>query len=152
LRRGSNVSGDEILSYVMTTFEGLTLVYLSGEKGLFNNPGKKLSKGAYFITFRDETSERGTRLRLSLSVSKQTYQALFGFSPAEFPQKKGELREEPDELSPHPEHGHLGWITVLDPSEKSFRRLKPLLKESYELSKKRFDEAWKKRTTTLIRR
>ena len=144
---------EEILGYAMSNYEGLTLLYHLGEKGLFYNPGKKLNKGSYFITVKEESEEC---FRVNLLVSRTAFIGLFNVGP----EKTEEVLKvvcpggsEPEDLFiPHPLEGRLGWVSVLNPTQKSFKRLKPLLKDAYQLAKERFEEAWKKKTTSVMRR
>lgn len=70
--------------------------------------------------------------RLNIGLSRETYQALapdetvaYDFSTL-------------DQLMPHPVYGQNHWVCVLNPSEETFERLKPLLAESYERAVRRY--------------
>lgn len=154
---------EDILGYVMQNFEGLNLLYLLGEKGLFYNPGKKVPKGTCVVTIREDAKhdkvagEKGEEnwYQVSLCVSRRTFENLFGQTPEQYGEQKdtrGDTPVEVDVIMPHPEHGHLSWVAVINPGEATFKKLKPLLKEAYEMSRKKFDDAWKKKTTAIIRR
>jgi hypothetical protein len=63
--------------------------------------------------------------RLNIGVSKDTYASLF------------EDGAEPDftaldRLMPHPVYGRNYWISVLNPSDATLERLRPLLQEAYD--------------------
>jgi len=42
-------------------------------------------------------------------------------------------------LMPHPVYGKSHWISVLNPGEATFERVKPLLGEAYEIAKERIE-------------
>jgi hypothetical protein len=149
MSEGQISKADELIAFVLSSFEGITLMYHLGEKGLFYNPGKKLQKGAYFITVKEDS---GDGYRLSLAVSRQTFHGLFGCYPSEIAEQGLFFGDEEDAIVPHPEFAHSGWITVRSPGEKSLKRLRPLLKDAYELAKEKFSQAWKKKTTSVLRR
>lgn len=68
--------------------------------------------------------------RLNIGVSKKTYTAMF-------PENGAHDFTELDTLMPHPVYGVNHWVSVLNPSEATFVRLRPLLDEAYEIAVKR---------------
>lgn len=46
----------EIIECTTSKYEGIVINRNWGEKGLFFNPGKKLPKGVYILTFKETTS------------------------------------------------------------------------------------------------
>ena len=68
--------------------------------------------------------------RLNVGVGKETYRSLF---PGEGEHDFTAL----DVLMPHPVYGRQHWVCVLNPSEKTFETVKPLLAEAYEIAVKR---------------
>jgi len=70
--------------------------------------------------------------RLNIGVSKETYRSLF---PDEAEHDFSAL----DVLMPHPVYGPNHWVCVLNPSETTFEKLKPLLTEAYRIAVRRFE-------------
>jgi len=68
--------------------------------------------------------------RLNVGVGKETYRSLF---PGEGEHDFTAL----DVLMPHPVYGRQPWVCVLNPSEKTFETVKPLLAEAYAIAVKR---------------
>jgi hypothetical protein len=65
--------------------------------------------------------------RLNIGVSRGTYRSLFDDAEAhDFTAL--------DRLMPHPVYGSQSWICVLNPSAGTFERLKPLLREAYQIA------------------
>jgi len=75
---------------------------------------------------------RPSVFRLNVGVSKETFRAFF---PNEGEHEFAAL----DQLMPHPVYGKNHWISVLNPSEATFERVKPLLGEAYEIAKGRIE-------------
>ncbi len=72
--------------------------------------------------------------RLNIGVSKPTFQALFGTD-------KIDLRTYDftalDTIMPHPDYAAQSFLCVLNPSDATFQKLRPLLAEAYELAVRR---------------
>ncbi len=65
--------------------------------------------------------------RLNVGVSRETFRSLFGDDLAyDFTAL--------DRLMPHPVYGRQSWVCVLNPSAETFERVKPLLREAYEIA------------------
>ena len=45
-----------------------------------------------------------------------------------------------DRFLPHPVYAWMGWLCVLNPSEKTFEDLKPYIQEAYEYAKEKFSK------------
>ena len=43
-----------------------------------------------------------------------------------------------DRIIPHPVYAWMGWLCVLNPSNKTFEKLKPLIDEAYEYAKEKY--------------
>jgi hypothetical protein len=68
--------------------------------------------------------------RLNIGLSRESYRSLFlEEGSCDFTAL--------DELMPHPVYGRMHWVCVLNPSEATFERLKPLLADAYELAVRR---------------
>jgi hypothetical protein len=65
--------------------------------------------------------------RLNVGVSRETFRSLFGDDGTyDFTAQ--------DRLMPHPVYGRQSWLCVLNPSAETFERMKPLLREAYEIA------------------
>ena len=43
-----------------------------------------------------------------------------------------------DTIMPHPVYAWMGWVCVLNPTEQTFDKLKPLIQESYLFAQEKF--------------
>ncbi len=143
---------NEILNRCLETLEGAVLVNSWGEQGLFYNPERLLKRGVYILTVKNKDGEndKGSRLDrdgiypLNLGVRKKTYEKYFGCLPKR--PAKGKTADtgydytETDKIIPHPVYAWMGWICVLNPSEKTFEELKPLISEAYEYAKEKYSK------------
>lgn len=74
--------------------------------------------------------------RVSIGVSKQTFQTLYG---------AGDIQIENydftalDTLLPHPVYWRQSFLCVLNPSDATYQRLRPLFAEAYELAAQRYN-------------
>ena len=143
----SQLKIEEIIDYTTSNYEGVVEDRNWGERGLFYNPEGKLPKGIYILTFKekDGPNDKASNVnrtgvyRLNLGISKQTFKDLFG----EIPKRPlagqivdtGHDFEILDEIMPHPVYGWMSWIGVLNPSNTTFNKLKPLIDEGIELAK-----------------
>lgn len=66
--------------------------------------------------------------RLNVGVGKETFHALFGEQ-----EEAGIDFAALDRLMPHPAYGKMYWVSVINPSAKTFEAVKPLLVEAREL-------------------
>lgn len=74
--------------------------------------------------------------RLNLGVGKETFRALFG------EQQQGQGQADIDftaldRLMPHPIYGKMCWVSVINPSAKTFEAVKPLIAEARSLAASR---------------
>ena len=141
---------NEILQYCLNQLPGTVLVESWGEKGIFYNPGHVLKRGVYVLTVKekDGDNDKGSHLnregvfRVNLGLRKQTFREIFGQVPAR--PGAGEIVAMPydftalDTILPHPVYGWMGWVSVLNPSNETFEKVKPLIAESYEFAKEKF--------------
>lgn len=147
-----NVSIDDIIDYTTSRFEGVVENTNWGERGLFYNPENKLSKGIYILTFKekDGPNDRASNVnradvyRLNLGISKNTFRQIFGEIPrrplAGQVADTGHNFSELDRIMPHPVYGWMSWIAVLNPSDKTFEQLEPLISEGVELAKVKYSK------------
>ncbi len=65
--------------------------------------------------------------RLNVGIGRGTFRSLFAEDePYDFTAL--------DRLMPHPVYGRQSWVCVLNPNAETFERVKPLLREAYELA------------------
>jgi len=75
--------------------------------------------------------------RLNISVSRDTFQAMFG---------KGKIDISAydftalDTIMPHPDYSSKFFLCVLSPSEATFERIRPMLAEAYDVAMKRYNK------------
>lgn len=65
--------------------------------------------------------------RLNVGVGRETFRSLFGDGGTyDFTAL--------DRLMPHPVYARQSWVCILNPSAETFERMKPLLREAYEIA------------------
>jgi hypothetical protein len=69
--------------------------------------------------------------RLNIGVGKETFRALFGEVPATADHAAL------DTLMPHPVYAKMCWVSVINPSAKTFETVKPLIAEALSLARSR---------------
>ncbi len=134
---------DEIISRITSEMTGVVPKSSWGETSLFYNPGNMLPNGVYFCTIKekDGANDKSSNLardgvfRLSIGVSKATYEKLFGERPKR--PAKGDIVNtghdftQTNVLMPHPIYAWMSWVCVLSPSTEKFEEIYPLLEEAY---------------------
>lgn len=66
--------------------------------------------------------------RVNLDVGKAKFEALFGFAPRDLADRRGDFDfAAVDTLIPHPTYGANGWVSIVEPGERSDDKLKGLL-------------------------
>jgi hypothetical protein len=80
--------------------------------------------------------------RLNIEVGKETYRSLFGRQPTP-PGVSGMVNTGHDftvldQLLPHPVYAPQSWVCVLNPSDATFQKIRPLLAEAYDLAVSRY--------------
>jgi hypothetical protein len=68
--------------------------------------------------------------RLNVGVSRETFRSFFADVGTDGTHDFTAL----DRLLPHPVYGRQSWVCVLNPSAATFERVKPLLREAYEIA------------------
>jgi hypothetical protein len=80
--------------------------------------------------------------RLNIGVGKETYRSLFGQQPAPAAAAgmvdTGHDFTALDQLLPHPVYAPQSWVCVLNPSDATFQKIRPLLAEAYDLAVSRY--------------
>jgi hypothetical protein len=69
--------------------------------------------------------------RLNIGVGKETFRSLFGEVPATADHAAL------DTLMPHPVYAKMYWVSVINPSAKTFETVKPLIAEALSLARSR---------------
>ncbi len=141
---------EEILKYCLENLKDTVLVESWGEKGIFYNPNNVLKRGVYVLTIKekDGDNDKGSNLdrenvyRVNLGIRKKTFIKLFNEVPKR--PNAGVIVDinydftKLDKIIPHPVYDWMGWISVLNPSNKIFEKLKPFIQESYEYAVEKF--------------
>ena len=144
---------EEIHRYIMETCAEVRVIPGPGQDEYFYNPEDRLEQGTHMATLKrkdgkgDKASrlDRGGLFRLDLGVPRETYVELFGRlrkTPS-----KGDVIAGPwdftmiDTLMPHPSYGWDGWVSVINPSAKTFQEeCRPLIGLAYARAVARFNE------------
>lgn len=146
----NNITPEQILQYCLKNLDGTVLAESWGEKGIFYNPNGVLKRGVYVLTVKEKDGEndkasgldREGVYRVNLGVRKNTFLEMFGTVPKRPP--KGGVVDMPcdftetDKILPHPVYAWMSWICALNPSEGTFEKLKPLIREAYEYAKEKY--------------
>ena len=144
---------EAIRRYVAGTFEGVDVQIGSKEDGspeiawgdtfFIYDPQRNLEGTGRFpfatIVIKDygdfdnaSNLDRPGVFRLNVGVPKKTFDSLF---PGEADHDFTAL----DVLMPHPVYGRNHWVCVLNPSDATFEKLKPLLAEAYDIAFRRIE-------------
>lgn len=109
---------------------------IAGDNTSFFHGGGNQFPFATIVT-KDDAFDTASRLdrpgvfRLNIGVGKESFHALFGEAPAAVDHAAL------DTLMPHPLHAKMHWLSVINPSAKTFEQLKPLLAEALQLARAR---------------
>ena len=151
------LSPNDILSYCLSHMEDTTLVESWGERGIFYNPNGVLKRGVYVLTIKEKDGNndkasllnRDNVYRVNVGLRKQTFIERFGYIP-ERPSAGKIVKMNYDftildTIIPHPVYAWMGWVCVLNPSDKNFEEFKTMIRESYEFAKEKFTKRRKDR-------
>lgn len=122
-----------ITQYITDTFDDVQVEIADGSSFFFCGPARNLPFATLVATDNyDSISNLGrpSVFRLNIGIGKPNYLSLFGQQPSEAGHDFTAL----DRLMPHPVYGNMFWICVLNPSDATFQKVKPLLAEAYERS------------------
>jgi hypothetical protein len=135
-----------IIAYIAETFNGLDVLRPTegpgaGDTFFIYDPGRDLDDKRRFpfatIVTKDygdfdntSSLNRPGVFRLNIGVSRDTFRSLFE-EAAEH--DNAAL----DTLIPHPVYASQSWVSVLNPSQRTFESLRPLLAEAYERAVRR---------------
>ncbi len=134
---------ENIITRITTDLDGVVPKNSWGETSLFYNPGNKLPNGVYFCTIKEKDGDndksqnlsRDDVFRLSIGISKGTYENLFGEKPKR-PAKGCIVKTEQDlmttnKLMPHPIYAWMSWVCILSPSKDKFEEIYSLIIEAH---------------------
>lgn len=143
---------ENIIEKIISSFAGVIPKSSWGETSLFYNPGKTLPNGVYFCTIKEKNGDndkssdldRSGVFRLSIGISKETYEGKFGSRPKR-PCKGGIVDtghdfKKTDTLMPHPIYGWMSWVQVLSPKEGTLDTIFPLLAEAHSNAVVKFNK------------
>jgi hypothetical protein len=146
------VKPEGIVEKIVSSFEGVFPKSSWGETSLFYNPGKLLPNGVYFCTIKEKDGDndkasnlnRDGVFRLSIGISKESYEAQFGCKPKR-PSKgciidTGHDFTEVNRLMPHPIYGWMSWVQVLNPTELTFGNAFQLIAEAHSNAVDKFNK------------
>eukprot|EP01031_Cornospumella_fuschlensis_P038421 gene38421-46697_t len=141
-----------LVSTLISRFPGLVQVSAWGETSLFYNPNGLLKRGTYCITFKEKDGENDSAsalnreevdYRMNFKVTKETFLSRFKEPSLPARPSKGGIitlksgrTYDPtvlDTLIPHPVYGWMGWVSIINPSERTITDIlgSGLLEESY---------------------
>lgn len=127
-----------ITTYITSTFTGVETTTTLGYTFFFYQSERMLPFTT--IATADNEGDRASQLdrpgvfRLNIGVSKPTFQALLGTDNIDISAYDFTAL---DTIMPHPDYAAQSWICVLNPSDTTFHKLQPLLREAYDLAVKR---------------
>jgi Family of unknown function (DUF6194) len=131
--------------YLTETFADVQTASADGATFFFYGTERMLPFAT--LMTKDDVYDRASNLdrpgvfRLNIGVARDTYRALFGPAPARAGAggavDSGHDFTALDQLMPHPVYAPQSWVCVLNPSETTFEKVKPLLAEAYALAVKR---------------
>jgi hypothetical protein len=90
----------------------------------------------------DEASDldRPGIYRLNIAAGRSAFRDLLGFSPNQHTERAAEFdHTRLDVLLPHPVYAPQGWVSILNPGERTFEQAKVLIAGARDLAAKRHD-------------
>ncbi|MCC0696856.1 DUF6194 family protein [Clostridioides sp. ES-S-0048-02] len=150
------MKADDIFNYCVSNLDDVVLTENWGERGIFYNPNGILKKGVYVLTIKEKDGEndkssslnRSNVYRVNVCLKKETFIKRFDNIPKR--PYAGQIVKmdfdftKLDTIMPHPVYAWMGWVCVLNPSEKTFKELKVMIQESYYFAKEKFAKRIKK--------
>ena len=129
---------ERIADYITNTFAGVETTTTLGYTFFFYGSDRMLPFATIASTGnqyeRVSNLERPGVFRLNIGVSKPTFQSLIGTGNVDVSAYDFTAL---DLIMPHPDYAAQSWICVLNPSEATFHKLRPLLSEAYERAVRR---------------
>ena len=139
---------EEILSDLLGLDRGLVRNAYYGERSVFYNPGRAAPLGTIVASIkdRDGPNDKAANLsrhgvfRFAFQLGRAEYERRFGGVPPR-PQKGHAVDRGAfdvtrlGELAPHPVYAWMRWVQILSPTPEQYESLKPLLLESLDVVK-----------------
>ena len=129
---------ERIADYITNTFAGVETTTNLGYTFFFYGSDRMLPFATIASTGNDyervSNLDRPGVFRLNIGVSKPTFQSLVGTGKVDVSAYDFTAL---DLIMPHPDYAAQSWICVLNPSEATFHKLRPLLSEAYERAVRR---------------
>ena len=115
-----------------------------GDVFFYYAPDGVVPKAQPFATIvtKDYPGDDGSRLdrpdafRLNIAVGTATFREVTGHDPRE-PAAPEVDPSRPDVLFPHPVYGHLGWLAVVNPAERTSGKVLELLDSAHQAAQAR---------------
>ena len=136
----------EVHDAIVNELGGVDVVEARGDSFYFFDPrdGRPVDQRFPFATLvtgdllvdGSNVSKPGV-FRVAVGVSGATFRSLFGEDAAEAAGAGDPL--ELDRVTPHPVYARQHWVTVLNPSEETWKQFLPLLRESYEIQARQYE-------------
>src|SRR5215218_2030896 len=141
----SSLEPEEILRELLELDAGLRVEPYYSERAIFYNPGVVAPPGTIFSSVKDHDGPNDSASRLSrpgvyrfaFGMTAESFERHFGTPPRR--PGKGERLALPehdvsrlDSLTPHPVYAWMRWVQILAPNAASFAGLRPLLAESLD--------------------
>jgi hypothetical protein len=143
---------EELLRELLGFDPALGLEAYYGERATFYNPGRVAPLGVIFASVKDRDGPNDAAARLS---RPGVYRLAFGLPPATFAERFGAIPPRPPkgeavalpaydltrlrELTPHPVYAWMSWVQVLSPTAACLDALRPLLAQSLDLVRARWE-------------
>lgn len=132
----------EIRRYILSTFPGVHVADDEENAFFFYDAENRIPFATIVSSNKYDAYsdlDRPGAYRLNIGIGKHTYREMFPVD--RIPTESGYDFKELDVILPHPEYGRMYWICVLNPSDHTFEKLRPLLAEAYKIAVRKFDAA-----------
>jgi hypothetical protein len=137
------MDADSISSFIARTFDAVEVVTSSQNQFFSYKPSAEDARKGFLpfatLVVNDESDSfsqlhRPSVFRLNIGIGKERFRTLFGDvnTVHDFTAL--------DRIMPHPVYASASWVCVLNPSQSTFERVKPLLEEAYALAVQRHDK------------
>lgn len=133
------MDGSAVKAYILKTFPEAETTRAYGFDMFFYKSDRQVSFATLIASDYDYGHVSGLSrpgvFRLNIQVSPQTFQSLFGAVAVDISHYDFTAL---DVIMPHPEYAQYHVICVLSPSEETFKSIRPLLAEAYEIASGRY--------------
>jgi hypothetical protein len=126
---------DDITQYIIDMLGGGRFMVADDNSFFFHDATDKFPFAA--LVTKDNALDNASKLdragvfRLDIGVGQESFRSLFG-EPQQEDQEGADFTAI-DRLMPHPVHGKMHWVSVINPSRKTFETVKPLLAQARRL-------------------